>query len=372
MISLSPAKVKTPNSILVIAVPGIGDAFLVTPLLSSLKKAYPNCEIDVIVRTGSEGLIKNNSDIRNIISFPRRPKINEYWNLTKRIFRKYDLALSTSYTDRAMNILLLASSRRISVVPKKNFQSIWKYLLTAKQITHDENLHTVLQNLKISDALNIARDYKLKIPLPENKNKLLIGLLKKLNKPFVLMHIFPSSNYKSWPLKQWFAIIDYLERKNLLVILTGIGTKEELQIVAELEKQFPNTIRSAVGIAEFSDIAMLCDQAKAFIGIDTSTTHLAAATGIKTFVIFGPSNFMRWAPWPYNYTENQNPFENKIGIQEVSNIVLLQGDCQCKPFNKQCSVNKEHKQSVCLDKLEAKMLITSLDRYFNSLLEHNH
>ena len=45
-------------------------------------------------------------------------------------------------------------------------------------------------------------------------------------------------------------------------------------------------------------------QAKLYIGPDTGITHLAAATGIPVIALYGPTNPVKWAPWPSGYKQN--------------------------------------------------------------------
>ena len=52
------------------------------------------------------------------------------------------------------------------------------------------------------------------------------------------------------------------------------------------------------GFLNFNQLAALLRGAALYIGPDTSVSHLAAACGVPVLAIFGPTNPMRWAPWP--------------------------------------------------------------------------
>ena len=49
--------------ILVVALRRLGDVLLTTPLIRSLKRAWPDAAIDVLVFRGTEGILAGNPDI---------------------------------------------------------------------------------------------------------------------------------------------------------------------------------------------------------------------------------------------------------------------------------------------------------------------
>ena len=51
------------NRILIIQTAFIGDVILSTPVVSELKRLYPNAKIDILVRKGNESLLANNQKI---------------------------------------------------------------------------------------------------------------------------------------------------------------------------------------------------------------------------------------------------------------------------------------------------------------------
>ena len=57
-----------PSRILVISLRRIGDLLLTTPLIRSLRRAWPNSEIDVLVFANTAGIVAGNPDINRVIS----------------------------------------------------------------------------------------------------------------------------------------------------------------------------------------------------------------------------------------------------------------------------------------------------------------
>ena len=48
---------------LIIQTAFLGDVILATPVILELKRIYPDCQLDVLVRKGNESLLKNNPEL---------------------------------------------------------------------------------------------------------------------------------------------------------------------------------------------------------------------------------------------------------------------------------------------------------------------
>jgi len=87
--------------ILVVVTLRIGDVLLTTPLIRSLRHAWPQANITALVFAGTEGILQNDPDVDDIITVSRRPSFIEHLRLLLRLWRGYDLAISTMTNDRA-------------------------------------------------------------------------------------------------------------------------------------------------------------------------------------------------------------------------------------------------------------------------------
>ena len=88
------------SRILVVALRRLGDVLLTTPLIRSLKRAWPDATIDALVFKGTEGILAGNPDLSGVVTMPLRPSAGETLALLRRLWRGYDLALSTQSGDR--------------------------------------------------------------------------------------------------------------------------------------------------------------------------------------------------------------------------------------------------------------------------------
>ena len=75
----------SPREVLVIVTRRIGDVLLATPLIRSIKQAWPEAALDVLVFEGTEGVIIANSDVRRIITVPERPRLARHLAVQTRV-----------------------------------------------------------------------------------------------------------------------------------------------------------------------------------------------------------------------------------------------------------------------------------------------
>jgi heptosyltransferase III len=355
-----------PESILVITMPYLGDVLLATPLVHSLRQAYPNSRIDILVFENTAAMLEGNPDIDQIIITQNHPKLPDHWRLLSQIFRRYDFALALQTGDRPFFYSLLAAPFRVSIVrPRKN-TGWWKRFFIQLWIESDNgDTHTVLQHLKLLDLIGVQRSFALIRPQLADVRP----LLKQFpffanNAPYIVLHPYPQWTYKRWTKEGWVAIGNYLAKSGYKILISGGPAPAEISYIADIVKKLPNDIINLAGQVSLAQLAEIITGARLFIGPDTGITHLAAATGIPVIALYGPTNPVKWAPWPRDYHRNVNPFNN-VGNQLVNNIILCQGKADCVPCHLEGCDRHRQSRSRCLDTLSADSVIEAINRGLN-------
>src|ERR1700744_6051147 len=94
--------------ILVVALRRLGDVLLTTPLIRSLRRAWPDATIEVLVFADTAGIVDGNPDIDRVIAMPARPTLQQSLARAAALLKRYDLAISTQSGDRPIAFALLA------------------------------------------------------------------------------------------------------------------------------------------------------------------------------------------------------------------------------------------------------------------------
>jgi heptosyltransferase-3 len=127
----------------------------------------------------------------------------------------------------------------------------------------------------------------------------------------------------------------------------------------------PNLVDVA-GRLPLRALRALLDRADAYVGPDTSVTHLAAAVGVPIVTVFGPSRPDHFGPWPRDHAPLQ-PWMKRAQRQQVGEIVLLQGPDrpttpQCVPCNGMGCEKRHDSASQCLEALAPERVLAELRR----------
>ena len=350
---------KPPRSVLVVVTRRVGDVLLATPLIRSLKRAWPEAAIDVLVFVGTEGVLAANPDIRRVIAVAERPRWRQHLTLLAKIARRYDVALSVVPSDRPTLYAWLAGRWRAGLVLDER-KHRWKTWLLQRWVPFDNlNTHTVLMHLALARALDVAPCYDVIVAWrAQDFSKLERQLPFASSEPYAVLHTFPKFNYKMWRREGWVEVAQWLRARGLRVVLSGSGDAAELEYVGALAREMPGAINLA-GELTLSQAACLLAHARVYVGPDTALTHMAAALGVPVVTCYGPSDPVKWGPWPAHYALDANPWR-RHGTQRVNNVTLIQGSAACVPCLKEGCDRHIASHSDCLQQLPSPKVILAI------------
>ena len=349
-----------PRSVLIIVTRRIGDVLLATPLMRSVKRAWPHAALDVLVFEGTQAAIAANPDVRRVLTVPERPGAREHLAFIARLFRRYDIALSTLHGDRPTLYAWLAGRWRAGLL-NATAKERWKRPLLHHWIAFDNwNTHTVLMNLALTAPLGIEPRREVAVSWRREEAAAVDGRLGPAAAPIAVLHPYPKFNYKMWHRDGWTGVAAWLAARGYRVALTGGGEPAEMAYVAELARGMPRGTDNFAGRLSLGETAYLLSRAAAFVGPDTATTHMAAALGVATVALYGPTDPVKWGPWPRDHRGATNPWE-RLGTQIAGNVCLVQGDAACAPCHKEGCDRHVGSYSDCLQQLSAATVIAALE-----------
>lgn len=361
---MNPFKQDAPKTILVIVTRRIGDVLLTTPLIHSLKNAWPGAQIDVLVFDGTAGILSANPDIRDLLTIAARPSLGEHLGLLGKIWRRYDLAVSVIPGDRPTIYAWAAGKFRVGIIVA-SAKHRWKQLLLNQWTPLDNlNTHTLLMNLKLTDLLGIERSHEVIVAWSSEDEKQARTLLPfdMAATPYALLHPYPMYAYKTWQRQGWLELAAWLNGQGMRIVLSGGNSADELAYVHELAANMPGSVINAAGKLSLGAVGFVANRAKIYVGPDTAVTHIAAATGTPTVALYGPSNPVKWGPWPHSFEVNANPFVMR-GSQVVGNVALVQGNDprDCVPCLGEGCEKHINSLSDCLQHLPATRVIAAAE-----------
>ena len=351
------------KSILVIIQRSNGDVYYSLSLIKILKTYYQDSYIDILVNDDTYSTAAFSKEIRKIISFSYNEKqkrgLRYLLDISKLIFRKYDLSISLTSSDRSILFAIISAKKSIGMIEKEKSKSWWKRFLLTNFFFYDTNTHAFIQTHTPLDILGIkytrefAKDALLE-NIPEEKR--INEKLKKLNiEKFIIFHPSAQYEYKVYPEKQRLKLLEYLNQFGIPIIITGGKTHIDLTIKSSLPKS--KNLYDFIGETTLSEFFYLSKQSIGFIGMDTLNIHIAASQNKRIFGIYGPTIVKKWSPWS-NKSKAVEKFDR---ITSYENITIFQGGFSCVPCGKKgcndCGI------SDCFNDIDPKVIKLEIKKW---------
>jgi lipopolysaccharide heptosyltransferase III len=289
-----------------------GDVLLASPVISALKKAAPQADIDALVYADTAPMLSLHPALDQLFVVDRQWKRlgtlaqlgREKALLDALRARRYDLIVHLTEHWRGAWLTRLCGARW-SVAPAMAGRGrFWQHSFSHMvRQPRGGPRHVVESNLDALRCLGIhpSVDERALVMVPgsdaEQETDAWLGQLSLGHKGFI--HVHPASRwqFKCWPAEKMAALIAGLQTRGWPVLLTAAPDERELAMVEAIQSQLPQPAKSLAGRLSLKHLAALTARARLFVGVDSAPMHIAAAMGTPVVALFGPSGEKHWAPW---------------------------------------------------------------------------
>ncbi len=311
-----------PNKILVIAMAGIGDSLLATPLIHELRANFPEARIDALVLwAGSKDLLEGNPHLNHIYqkNLLKHTKVDSFRFLLSVRKNRYDLSINTHPQSRRHYRIIA----RIIGAPVR-FSHLYESFgppdrfLVNRTLPQDYQRNSVDLNqdvLSLFGRKPLLAKHRLEIflsPQDENWAEAFVQSQGLEGRKLLGVHAGSGGTknlmLKRWPLEQYIQLIPRLRRTfpELGILLFG-GPDEEPEIQRILAAD-----RSSLSIRVRSEnlrqAAALMKRCTAFLSVDTALMHIAAAVNAPRQIVIEAMTLNKTnEPYAQPYTLVPNP-----------------------------------------------------------------
>ena len=126
------------------------------------------------------------------------------------------------------------------------------------------------------------------------------------------IHPGSGSRNKNWPLVHWAELLGELMPAFAEVLL--ISGEADREIFEAVRPLIPAMKLRVCANGSLWDLVSELSRATLFIGHDSGVTHVAAATGVTTVALFGPTDPTIWAPNGHHVTVITSPDRTMAGL----------------------------------------------------------
>ncbi|MGQ9630796.1 MAG: glycosyltransferase family 9 protein [bacterium] len=301
---IPPFETSGVKSILIFSTGALGDFVFFIPTLRAIRKAYENAHIAIVASPINEGLVRPcpyideiivNSDIWYNADARSRRRI--YWMRALRWAgrlrsRGFDLAFNLSGYPESIMILYLSGipyKLGVNILRDRNLPA-WRGWEAYKN--WDGHTAEAMMDMARALCVEVEEDERAELWVSRESRERAEEYLNSLgiSPSDVKVLIAPGCSKKQparrWDIRKFAAVGDRLaERCGAKVFLVGgRGDLDDAESVAEAMKHKPAVAAGLFGIGEFAALAEMSDL---LIGLDTGTTHIAAAVGTPVVALYG-------------------------------------------------------------------------------------
>ena len=302
------------EKILIIKLRDIGDNILCTPLIRNLKQHLPNTSISVLTWSYSIPVFGENPHIDHLFGLPKNPSSTDISKLQNELNpMNFDLVMSTHSGDLPSKLLSkIKSPNKIN-----NFYRGRNKLYTVLTEESDYYRSSIERDLDCLRSLGLEpANTHTEIFLTNHETTWAREAMKEkgldLTKKIILIHPTAAVTIREWPLEKFKQLIKNLNKKTNIQPI-AICTELEYAKVKTLLNDIPDlVIFHKITVRQMMAIIHECDLV---IDNDSSPSHVAAAFGIPTIVLF--SQAIRTIFRPYHREKDRHfVFYNDVNCRE--------------------------------------------------------
>ena len=286
------------------ALPGLGDMLCLLPVLRALRKALPNAHISLIGLPQS-GFMRERFPhyFDEFIEFPgfpglpeRQPPIHDLPEYFRRMQeRRIDLLLQMHGSGHISNPVAMLCGAAATA----GFYLPNQYCPDEKFFIHyPSEEQEIWRHLRLLQHLGIPlQGDDLEFPLYDADKEALqsIPQVSILNPGrYACIHPGASLSIRRWPVQHFAAVADRLAAQGLQIVLTG--SEAEKAVTGAVARHMHYPAMDLAGRTSLGALAALLSQACVLVCNDTGVSHLAAALGTPSVVVFIATSPGRWAP----------------------------------------------------------------------------
>jgi heptosyltransferase-2 len=279
------------QKVLVVQTSFLGDTVLTLPLLSEIKRRFPESELSVLCSPQSAELLRDYSAIDELILDDKKRVDKGWWGLWRKAkllqAKGYTMALCPHKSLRSALLLFLAR------IPwRVGFRQSKGWYLSHIRVNRNPLRHDVERNLSILEAFGIRPEdcrRALELSIDSRAAEIIDDAFRSLGiangKPII--GISPGS---VWHTKRWapegYARLIGLLKSDTDCEVVLFGGAEDAPTVAEIQQLSGGAAVSLAGKISLRELAAALSRCRVLVSNDSAPMHIAVARGIPVVAIF--------------------------------------------------------------------------------------
>jgi lipopolysaccharide heptosyltransferase II len=321
--SLSLPPFFAPQRILVILLGAIGDVTRALPLLSRLRRAYPQAHIAWAVEPAAAALLDYHPALDEILLYQRSRGSQTFLPFLRTVRdHHFDLVLDLQrHLKSGLVSLWSRAPVRLGFHRSNTKEGNWLFNTHTIEAVPDFSLK-LAQYLKFADALGLPDDgVRFDLRLRPQEEQQVETLLAGTIRPFAAFFLG-----SRWPSRFWFpqatAEVARVLQQEYGMGIVLVGGPSEVAFAQQVSKAMGTAVTNLSGKTSLRDLIGVFSRARFALGPDSGPMHIAAATDIPVISLWGATSPLRSAPWG-------------------SEAFVIRGEAACSPcYVRRCPIGR--------------------------------
>ena len=296
--SLSLPPYFAPQRILVILLGAIGDVTRALPLLSRLRRAYPQAHIAWAVEPAAAPLLDYHPALDEILLYQRSRGSQTFLPFLRTVRNHhFDLVLDLQrHLKSGLVSLWSRAPVRLGFHRSNTKEGNWLFNTHTIEAVPDFSLK-LAQYLKFADALGLPDDgVRFDCRLRPEEEQKVETLLAGTICPFAAFFLG-----SRWPSRFWFpqatAEVARVLQQEYGMGIVLVGGPSEVAFAQQVSEAMGTAVTNLSGKTSLRDLIGVFSRARFALGPDSGPMHIAAAADIPVISLWGATSPLRSAPW---------------------------------------------------------------------------
>jgi heptosyltransferase-3 len=279
------------EKILAIKFKSLGDVVICTPALKALKKSFSGSEIHVLVPSEATAILRGIPWIKRVWGMDRSEGSINFGLIRQLRAERFSRSVDFVGNDRgAITSFCVKAPQSLGFEIQRGPKwRRWCYSKTIEEL--DPNRHEVVRDLHLLKGWDIPFPNDLAPEIYPEKS----AIPSPISPESVLIHCTTSQPKKEWPLEFLEQLHTMCNKHNIRHLFSAGPSEREQLLLANLANRIHDLPRLPK-LKSLNEFIATAGQCRAFVSMDTSVLHIAAALGKPTIGIFGPTDSHRWGP----------------------------------------------------------------------------
>lgn len=271
------------RNVAIIKPSALGDIIHALPVLTALRRRFPQSRITWVVNRLYEPLLQGHPDLDATLAFDRSAgPVRGAWqfvNLLRTLRnRRFDLVIDLQGLLRSgLMTGATCAPRRVGLSDARE-GARWFYS-DVVSVPNAHELHAVDRYWHVVEALGLPADKKsFHVPIKERDRRIMLESIGDCPRPWIMVGVGARWPTKRWPAEHFGSLL-CLAQDRFGGTVFFVGSKDDEQLARRAVVNLRGRVRLLTGRTTLLELAAVLSLADVMVANDTGPLHLAAALG---------------------------------------------------------------------------------------------